>query len=315
MVTVVRYEDSKKEIWDAFNRNSKNSLFMFDRDYMDYHRHRIKDHSLLFFEENDLIAILPMNEKDKDLISHGGLTYGGMISGIKMGQRKMMECFAALVVHAKENGFESITYKTIPYVYHKQPAEEDRFALYYLGGRIKTIDVSTVINLQEPLKMPKGRKAQISRAKREGVIIRELTELVDYKRFMLLEEDVLNNKHNVSAAHSADEIFLLHTRFPEKIRLFGSILNEELIGGTIIYEYDDVIHTQYMVANDMGRVVGALDLAIKHVMDTYRDSKSWIDFGISTEHDRLYLNEGLVFQKESFGGRTVVYEIWELPIE
>ena len=60
---MVRYSSDKKQIWNDFNRSAKNPLFMFDRDYMDYHSDRFKDHSLMFYKENTLIAILPLNEK------------------------------------------------------------------------------------------------------------------------------------------------------------------------------------------------------------------------------------------------------------
>ena len=49
---------------------------MFDRNYMDYHKDRFKDHSLLFYNDGKLIALLPMSEHDEMLVSHGGLTYG-----------------------------------------------------------------------------------------------------------------------------------------------------------------------------------------------------------------------------------------------
>ena len=69
-----------------------------------------------------------------------------------------------------------------------------------------------------------------------------------------------------------------------------------------------------MAANEEARKIGALDLAVVSVIELYRDKKLWLDFGISTEHGRIYLNEGLINQKESFGGRTGVYEIWELDL-
>ena len=61
MITIVRYADDMRKLWNQFNRQSKNYLFMFDRDYMDYHRDRFKDHSLLFYDEDRLIALLPMS--------------------------------------------------------------------------------------------------------------------------------------------------------------------------------------------------------------------------------------------------------------
>lgn len=314
MILIVRYSDDKSELWNQFNKQSKNYLFMFDRNYMDYHKDRFKDYSLLFYDDDKLIALLPMSEHGDMLISHGGLTYGGFITDAKMKQHTMMDCFEELIKYAKDNGFKNIKYKCIPYIYHSQPAEEDRFALFANKAKLETVDVSTYINLADPLKMPKGRKAQVSRARREGVIIEELTELEDFKKFIELENEVLADRHGVHAVHTGEELKLLHDRMPKNIHLFAALKDGNMIAGTVVYEYDSVVHTQYMAANDESRVIGALDLAVATVIEKYKDRKKWLDFGISTEHGKIYLNEGLCSQKEGFGGRTGVYEIWELSL-
>lgn len=314
MVRIEKYSSEKEDIWNRFNKESKNSLFMFDRKYMDYHSDRFKDHSLLFYDEDKLIAILPLSEHGEELKSHGGLTYGGFITDSKMKQHTMMDCFNELIKYAKENGFSKVTYKCIPHIYHNQPAEEDRFALFANGAQLVTVDVSTYVNLSSPLKMPKGRKAQISRAKREGVVIEELSSLEDFETFIELENAVLKERHEVTAVHTGSELKLLKDRLPENIHLFASMKDGNLIAGTVVYEYDQVIHTQYMAADEEARTIGALDLAVATVIEKYKNSKKWLDFGISTEHGKIYLNEGLCSQKEGFGGRTGVYEIWELNI-
>jgi len=74
------------------------------------------------------------------------------------------------------------------------------------------------------------------------------------------------------------------------------------------------VHTQYMAANETAREIGALDLTIATVMETYKDSKDWLDFGISTEDAGHILNEGLISQKEGFGGRTNIYQTWRIII-
>lgn len=314
MVTVIRYSDKYKEIWNKFVATSKNRLFMFNRDYMDYHSDRFMDHSLLFYDDNKLIAILPMNEKEHMFFSHGGLTYGGFITDISMKQHTMNDCFTELIYYAKKNQISEIVYKTVPHIYHFQPAEEDRYALFANGASIANVDVSTYLNLSNPIKMLKGRHAQISRAKREGVIVEEKQELKDFESFIELENEVLYKRHNTKAVHTGAELKMLHDRFPNNIHLIVAKKNDEMIAGTVIYEYPEVIHTQYMASNDCGRYVGGLDLVISYVIDKYRNCKKWLDFGISTEHDRVYLNEGLVAQKEGFGGRTGVYEIWRMKL-
>lgn len=53
---------------------------------------------------------------------------------------------------------------------------------------------------------------------------------------------------------------------------------------------------------------------IATIIEKYKQEKMWLDFGISTEHGRIYLNEGLISQKEGFGGRTGVYETWKIDL-
>ena len=303
MILLQRYKDEDKDVWNKFNDESKNSLFIFDRKYMDYHKNRFVDHSLLFYDEDKLIAILPMSEHGDFLVSNTG-----------MKQHIMNDCFDKLISYAKENRYRSIRYKTIPHIYHSQPSEEDRFSLFVNGAKLAAIDVSTYVDLKNPLKMSKGRKAQISRAKREGVVIQELADLEDFMKFIELENKVLIERHNVYAVHTGDELKMLHDRLPENIHLFAALKDKKIIAGTVIYEYEDVVHTQYMAADDEARIIGALDLTISTVIEKYKKNKQWLDFGISTEHGKIYLNEGLVSQKESFGGRTGVYEIWELAL-
>ena len=69
-----------------------------------------------------------------------------------------------------------------------------------------------------------------------------------------------------------------------------------------------------MAANDEARRLGALDLTIATIIEEYKNSKEYLDFGISTENAGMFLNEGLISQKESFGGRTNVYETYVIDI-
>ena len=40
----------------------------------------------------------------------------------------------------------------------------------------------------------------------------------------------------------------------------------------------------------------------------------YFDFGISTEHNGRLLNEGLIYQKEGFGGRGICYDTYEYTL-
>ncbi len=64
MIEIKRYK-GEKELWDNFVKNSKNGVFFFLRDYMEYHADRFEDHSLIFLnikrfsiESNENMLIL-----------------------------------------------------------------------------------------------------------------------------------------------------------------------------------------------------------------------------------------------------------------
>ena len=314
MISVKKYTTEEERMWNSFNKQAKNSLFMFDRNYMNYHSDRFTDHSLMFYDDGKLVAILPASIYNDTLYSHGGLTYGGFISGDKMRQITMNKCFSELIGYAEKNHIRKIIYKTIPYIYHSQPAEEDRYALYTNGAKLLSVDVSTYVNLSNPLPMRKNMKGQVKKAIEKGCTICKLTAETDYEEFIRIENSILLEKHNTTAAHTGKELKLLHDRFPDCIHLYGAMRNGEMLGGAVIYEYEDVVHTQYMAANEEAREIRALDLTITTIIGEYEKKKKWLDFGISTEHGRIFLNEGLVSQKEGFGGRTGVYNIWEIKI-
>lgn len=310
-ITAEKYSSKNKDIWNEFIKNSKNGIFMFDRNFMDYHSDRFIDFSLMFYEEEKLIAVMPASLHGEEIRSHGGLTYGGIICDSLMKQHRMLECFQVLKTFLKQQNIRRIIYKTIPHIYHKQPAEEDLYALFINNAKLFRRDISTTINLKTPIKMPKGRKAQISRAKREGI---EIVQSDDFETFIELENKILLEHHNTKAVHSAQELKLLKSRFNNQIELWLAQLNGKIIAGTLIFIYENTVHTQYMAADETARELGGLDLLIKTLMDKFEGEKTYFDFGISTEDGGRYLNYGLISQKEGFGGRGIVYDFYELNL-
>ncbi len=312
MIKIEKYVSSKEELWNNFLYKSKTPVFLFDRGYMEYHSDRYKDNSLLFYNDKDLIAIFPANlGKNNELYSHGGLTFGGFVCSKDIKQYKMILCFQALQKYMTENKIQSLHYKNIPHMYHVYPAEEDLYGLFFSGAQVEKIEASTVIDLSCPIKFPKGRKAQISRAKRENVIVEESD---NFEEFIKLENDVLKHYHETTAVHTGKEILSLYRKFPNNIKLFVAKYQNKIVAGSIIFVYSNLIHTQYMAANECARQLGALDLVIYTIINLYVDKKRWLDFGKSTENDGKNLNEGLIAQKESFGGRTNIYQTWLLKI-
>lgn len=315
-VSITRYDPQYANIWNDFNRKAVNGLFMFDRAYMDYHSDRFKDHSLLFYYGDELFAIIPANDDGfGEFYSHQGLTYGGFVFDDRMKQHIMVELFNKWFDYLDDNHFEKVAYKAIPHIFHRIPAEEDIYLMHVIGADVENTQVATTMCLLEPIKMHKGRKAQISRAKREGVEIFERQEDLFYIDFFKQENAILDKYHGARTVHSAEEMILLRNRFPQQIRLFTAERNNQMLGGAVIYEYDNVIHTQYLGSFGEGRIIGALDLLISDIISKYRDTKKWMDFGTSSKEKGRGINTGLISQKEGFGGRSLVYTAYEFEVK
>ncbi|EGO3113097.1 GNAT family N-acetyltransferase [Campylobacter coli] len=306
---IKKYNLNSKDIWNNFNKDAKNGLFMFDRNYMDYHSDRFMDNSLMFYEDEKLIALLPCNVVENILYSHQGLTFGGFIVDENMKQGKMLECFEVLKEYMKENNFKKLIYKSIPYIYHKIPAQEDLYALFRNKAELFRVDCSTTIDLQNVLKMSDLRKRCIKKAQKNKV---EITSSEDFNIFLILLNSVLQKQHGVNAVHSVEELKLLYSRFPQNIKLFVAKFNGEIIAATLVFIYENLVHTQYLAANEKAREIGALDLLIKTLMDEFAKSKKYFDFGISTENGGEFLNHGLISQKEGFGGRNVAHQFFSI---
>lgn len=311
-IRIVRYTASQKPVWDKFVADAKNGLFLFHRDYMDYHADRFTDHSLMFFNEDDtLLALMPATVKDSTLSSHAGLTFGGIISDTRMKMQLMLGIFDALNPYLKTAGVDRLVYKAIPHIYHRVPAEEDLYALSRHNARLVRRDVSSAIDIKEKLPFSKGRKYEIKQAQKLGLEVRQSN---DFQEFMPIEERVLREKHDQKPVHTAAELELLASRFPLNIKLFAAYRQNEMLAGVVVYESHNVAHAQYIAANDEGKSSGALDLILGYLINDHYSGKKYFDFGISTENDGQELNVGLIENKQSFGGRAIVHDFYELRL-
>jgi hypothetical protein len=307
-----RYTSADRDLWDVFLRESKNGTFLLQRAYMDYHSDRFVDHSLLFHNEKEqLIAVLPANERDDVLQSHGGLTYGGVICSESMTTPAMLTVFDALLDYLRANGLQRLIYKTIPHIYHRYPAEEDRYALFRVDARLYRRDVLSVIHSDARLPFQKRRARKVAQAQKLGLVVESSSDLAAF--WSILEANLLA-AHSVKPVHSLDEIRLLSNSFPSEIRLHVCKENDELVAGVVMFNSTQVAHVQYISSSERGREIGALDLLFATLIERDYATQPYFDFGISNESDGRELNVGLIEQKEGFGARAVTHDYYELDV-
>ncbi len=312
MVTCAQYSNEKRTAWDTFVRSCRSKLFIFERDFMEYHSDRFIDHSFMFYECGKLVALLPASQHDDVITSHGGLSYGGLLYSDKVRAKTILDVFSALQKSLYDCDYNKLIYKAIPYIFHKQPSQEDIYALYRNNASLTRRDLSSIIHLDNRTKLSKGRKWLINRAKNAGLLV---SASENWEAFYALLKQVLK-RHGATPVHSASELEYLASKFPHNILLKTVVHNGELLAGTLLFIFDQVVHTQYIATSTKGKELGALDFLLEQLInESHENGYKYFSFGISTEEDGKYLNDGLISQKESFGARSIVLDHYELHVK
>lgn len=313
MFEIRKYDIADRQEWDSFIGKSKNGTFLFKRGYMEYHNDRFEDCSLLVYDNNKLRAVLPANVKDNILQSHGGLTYGGLISDGCMTTEAAMEMFSEINKYLLEQGIEKVVYKPTPWIYHTLPAEEDLYAIIQVcGAKLVSREISSTVYLPNRPKFSQLRRRCVNKARRNGIIVRESNDIATFWNILNAN---LEGRYGVSPVHTEKELSLLVSRFPDSIKLFMAYDGEEALGGTLVFVMNEIVHTQYIAASPKGKTVGALDMVFDELINEEFSNYRFLDFGKSTEHHGIWLNKNLIHQKEGFGGRGVCYDVYEWNVK
>ena len=306
------YAPEDRTEWDAFITRSKNGTFLFMRGFMDYHSDRFVDASALVTDAGGrLLALFPANRSGARIASHAGLSYGGMICDETMVAPLALDIFAAWFSYCRAQGAEQIVYKAVPPIYHRMPADEDRYALFYHGATLYRRDMTQTVDLVAQAPVQERRRRGARKAQKAGLVVRESA---DINAFWDVLAGNLASRHGLRPVHTAEELLLLQGRFPENIRLFAVYEGETLRAGTLLFLCGQTIHAQYIASDDAARGLGALDILFSTLLDLFRDKARYFDFGNSNEDEGTYLNRGLTEFKEGFGARAIVQDFFRLDL-
>jgi hypothetical protein len=306
---VISFDARHYADWKRIVDQSRNATFLHYREFMDYHAHRFLDASLMVIDSSGKpVAVLPACRDGDVVTSHAGLTYGALLMPPAFSQGDCIAAFEAIGTHFRSGGVRRLVYKPVPHIFHRFPAEEDLFALHRVGAVVKRRDLSCAIDLTAPLPYNKGRKWSVKRARECELIL--FSEVFDPAEFHALLVQVLM-RHSVTPVHSVAEMALLIGRFPGRVRLFEARSRAELLAGALIFDFGRSVHTQYLAVSELGRGVFALDFLIDKLIKEVFSDRQIFSFGISTSTADSILNEGLHRQKEGFGARSVIHDIYE----
>ncbi|MDG4714480.1 GNAT family N-acetyltransferase [Winogradskyella marincola] len=276
---------------------------------MDYHNDRFQDFSLMIYKDEKLIALMPANKVDDCVYSHQGLTYGGFIYKSDLKSEDVINLLKAVLNYLLDNKIKTLELKELPIVFlENQTNNPLAYLCFKLKAQLVRVDMHSVVDLKFKA-YNRSRKNGYKRGQKNNLVVKEVNDFEDFWNKILIPN--LDNKHDVKPVHSLEEIQLLKTKFPNKIRQFNVYHNNIIVAGTTIFETKHVAHSQYISGNTDKNTLGSLDFLHHHLLEDVFASKSYFNFGISNLNQGQNINQGLLYWKEGFGSHSITQSFYK----
>jgi hypothetical protein len=308
------YQESDYELWNTFVSAAKNATFLFHRDFMEYHKERFDDFSLLVFDKVKLVAVLPANRVDNKVYSHQGLTYGGLVYASKLKIEKIETILDLLFDFFKSKRIEHFYLHPIPSFYLGQGNAAIDFFLMKKGAQLYRKEMNMVAHLPQEIPISKSKLKHFRRTEVLGLRVVEETNFQPFWEKIL--EPRLAEKYDAKPVHSLAEIQLLHERFPKNIKQFSAYLEDKIVAGITIFEFENGVKSQYGATSKKGEKYRALDFLFISLLDIFqKKGKLFFDMGIVNDSGEKGFHSGLLQQKEELGCTVWSQDFYKITLK
>ena len=218
--SVKQYQESDYENWNAFIGQAKNATFLFHRDFMEYHKDRFEDFSLMIFDDEKLVAVLPANRVGDEVFSHQGLSYGTIVIQNNIRIKEYLNIVRQMMLYLSQQNIEFIYLKLLPKIYNKILTDELDYVSFLMKVTVYRSDIYMVVDKEQEYKPNRNRKRALQIAYELEIEIREDDNYINFWNQILIPN--LKNRFEVSPVHSIEEINTLALLFPNQIKLFNA---------------------------------------------------------------------------------------------
>ena len=318
------YQPSFEAEWDAFIDESLNGTFLQSRRFLNYHKNRFIDDSLLFFRGGKLVCVCPACAVDesggKTFWSHKGSTFGGLVlAEDECRAEKILEIINLLKQYLNDNGYNKAVLKITSDLFSLKSADLLEYCLWKEGFN-DFCEISTYVDLAEcPTDygtiFNATRRNERNRWKKEGAYF---TELFTEKEISVFYDLLANNlkKHEASPVHTLVELIdLKFERLPHEMSFYGTFLDNEMVAGCLLFKFlkAKTIHLQYM-ATHQGAALLPSPAAFTYGSILEKASEQGFlkaSWGTSTFEQGRVLNNSLIKFKESLSNHYSQNKIYQ----
>ena len=309
--TVQRFLSAQAAQWNAFIAQAKNATFLFHRDFMEYHRDRFDDYSLVVTENEKWVAVLPANALGNEIHSHQGLSYGGLLVLPGIRTADYFGILSGIGDFLTAQGFLKLHLKILPRIYEQTFSDEMAQALFVINAQQTRSDLYLVVDKNQPYLPNRNRNRALKVAQDLGIEIKEETQYDSFWNEVLTPN--LQQRFGVNPVHSLAEMTQLAAAFPDQIKLFNAYLDGILKAGCVLFVMNNVVHFQYSSGTDDRMHTAALDVLFDYVIQRYHPTHH-VSFGNVSEQNGMKINQGLAYWKESFGAKPIVQQYFTIHL-
>ena len=322
-LSIVPFTVEHEQAFDAFVAKSRNGTIFHTRRFLAYHSTgKFQDASLMFFDGEKLVAVLPAALKEENgrnmLVSHPGASYGGLVLGEEISVTETGELMNNLLAYAKAQNDAGVSFLRLsPASLQKSYSEDQLYWAFQKGFQMTRCEMDGAIDLtgmkedQVLARLPGKCRNMIRQAERAKI---EVKLSNDFVSFWPILESVLAQRHGAKPTHTLEEIEKLHELLPDDFRCLCAYREGAMVGGIVLVTiHEQALYTLYMGQKYSEQEHHPMHALLAEAMKlAIREKRRVLHLGVSTEDGGTKVNEGLFFFKESFGCKPVRRESWEL---
>lgn len=307
------YHSTDKQKWDKFVLSeSVNGTILQSKRFLDYHRERFQDSSLILEKGNTIVAVVPaclIEQEGKRIFSaHSGSTFGGIVVGKPFYNIQNMEAVMdALETYFAEQKYDEVKLKCTSDIF---ASESPNLLYYYLfqRGFVSYDEMSCYVDFEDYREeiisnFSSGRRRDYNYSLKEGLTFRKISSDEEIKNFYdILCENLV--KHNAKPVHSYEELLWFRDEIlKDEVEFYAVYSGEKMIAGSMLFNFADItLHTQYLAADQTMLKCYPMNYLDAMLIDLAKKRGfRYMSFGTSNEDNGKVLNKSLAQFKEGFG--------------
>ena len=307
------YTPSEKQKWDKFVlKESVNGTVLQSKRFLDYHRERFHDCSLILEKGTTMVGVVPacLIEQDGKRIfsSHKGSTFGGIVIGKPFYNIENVEAIMdALEAYFVEQNYDEVWIKCTSDIF---AYENSNLLQYYLfqRGFFSFDEMSCYVDFQEYKEeiitnFSSGRRRDYNYSLKAGLTFRRICSDAEIKEFYdILCANLV--KHHAKPVHSYEELLWFRVEIlSEEAEFYGVFQEQQMIAGSMVFNFNNLtLHTQYLAADQTMLKCYPMNYLNASLITLARERGfRYMSFGTSNEDNGKVLNKSLAQFKEGFG--------------